>query len=112
MLPSSPLIRPPEPPVPTRLYEPETAPAMSPPAVCPATIVLVSVVVPPELNRPPPVLAVLPLTVQSVSVVVPLLSLNSPPPILAESPLTVQLVSVVVPPELARPPPVAEAVLP
>src|SRR5262245_55685833 len=53
-----------------------------PPPVFPATIVLVSVAVPPLLNRPPPprlVLVVLPLTVQLVSVAVPP-RLNRPPP--------------------------------
>ena len=47
MLPPTPSISAAEPPVPIRLFEPETAPEMSPPAVWPATIVLVSVVVPP-----------------------------------------------------------------
>ncbi len=61
----------------------------------------------PELARPPPsMMAVLPLTVQLVSVIVPLKSRRPPPEApLAELPLTVQLVNVVVPPMLNRPPP-------
>ena len=59
---------------------------------------LVSVACPRKVNRPPPSLAELPLTVQLVSVVVPSPSSRPPPPKLAELPLTVQLLSVVVPP--------------
>ena len=47
ILPPTPSISAPEPPMPIRLFEPETAPEMSPPAVWPAAIVLGSVVVPP-----------------------------------------------------------------
>ena len=77
-----------------------------PPTVLPLTVQSVSVVVPPLLYRPPPLPpAELPLTVQLVSVVVPPL-MNRPPPLPpAELPLTVQLVSVIVPPLLYRPPP-------
>src|SRR5262249_12800459 len=59
---------------------------------------------PTRLYRPPPMpVAVLPLTVQLVSVAVPLLA-RPPPLALAELPLMVQLVSVAVP-RLYRPPP-------
>ena len=78
-----------------------------------ATMVLPRVTVPLTLSRPPPSLpAVLPLTVQLVSVVVEPLEYRPPPsppyvyrpwypnltPTKAVLPLTVQLVSVVVPP--------------
>ena len=75
MLPLTSLASPPEPPVPIRLLLPETDPPMSLAPVeplLPATIELVSVVVPPPSYRPPPQAAELPLTVQLVSVVVPL----------------------------------------
>src|SRR5436309_33015 len=61
------------------------------------------------LNRPPPVLLLLPLTVQFVSETAPVM-LYRPPPIpkpeavVLRLPLTVQLISVSVP-ELNRPPP-------
>jgi hypothetical protein len=54
--------------------------------------------------------AVLPLTVQSVSVSVPPLPNHKPPPLPpVELPLTVQLVKVVVPPRKYRPPPEKDA---
>ena len=46
-----------------------------------------------SVYRPPPLVAELPLTVQSVSVAVPS-KLSRPPPLVAELPLTVHLVSV------------------
>ena len=79
--------------------------------VLPATIVSVSVTVP-ELERPPPVLAELPLMVQSVSVAVPPAICNPPPFKAAELPLMVQLVSVRDPESFSIAPPELEAVLP
>ena len=101
---------------PAAVYPPPLA------AELPLTVQLVSVVVPADVSRPPPLpMAVLPLTVQLFSVVVPgewcrtqippmmLVGVRStsqpPPPWPAELPLTVQLVSVVVPRMLHRPPP-------
>ena len=74
-------------------------------AVLPLTVTPVSVVVPPSLYRPPPFVAELPLMAQLITLIVPRLVLNRPPPAAAELPLTVTPVSVVVPPSLYRPPP-------
>ncbi len=56
-----------------RLFPPVKLPVTSPPAVCPAMIVLVSVTVAvlSELTRPPPVAPELAVTVQLVSAAVP-----------------------------------------
>ena len=52
----------------------------------------------PWVNAPPPLPAVLPVTLQLVSVVVPNPAVSRPPPLpVAELPLTVQLVRLVVP---------------
>ena len=115
----TPLLSPPEPPVPIRLYEPETLqyrPRRSGAAairdvLLPATIVLVSVAVP-KLYRPPPLtLAELPLTVQLVSVAVPPCRPGRrrwP----AELPLTVQSVSVMAVPTFVQAAAVVLAELP
>lgn len=77
-----------------------------------ATIVLVSVTVPPLLLMPPPVVAVFRFIVQLVSVTVPaVVSIPPPEPPGLELPLTVQLVSESVP-LLEIPPPLWPAVFP
>ena len=117
MLPLEPLRIPPEPPGPTRSYEPVTlaGPPMSlatfPGAVLAATIVSFSVAVPASY-RPPLVVAVLPLTVQPVRIKFADLSLPRPAPTLAVLPPTVQPIRLVVPYSFSRPPPPNSAVLP
>src|SRR5262245_62175392 len=83
---------------------------MSPPPVCRASIVLLSVTVPLKLYRPPPKTAVLLATVQLVRLSVPWL--NRPPPTPPEAllPRKVQLIRVAVP-ALFRPAPAWEVLL-
>src|SRR4051794_39401794 len=102
---------------PTRLWPPETTAPMpsgpSVPAAFVATRVLRTVNVPLALARPPPwSLAVLPATVQPVSVTLALRQSYNPPPLPAEFPTTVQSVRVVTPPALSSPPPLSVAALP
>ena len=89
----------------------QAAAAVMPPML-PLTVQLVSVAVP-LLDSPPPspVSAELPLTVQLVSVACAGVVDQAAAGALAELPLTVQLVSVAVP-LLNRPPPQADAMLP
>src|SRR4051794_6490365 len=81
------------------------------PGVLPTQIVLVMVAVPALLLFTP--LPELVTTVQLVSVsVLPLPVFARPPPPVAVLPVTVQLVTVIVPSELYRPPPLPSAELP
>src|SRR5262245_64758986 len=84
MLPLTPLIRPPEPPVPIRLFDPPTLPLMLPPVAGPATIVLfIEVVASVSLTRALPLLDELPLRVELVSKVPGELPVVTTPPFVA-----------------------------